>query len=231
MKTFRILGAIFCVVGCFFALLGVISCILPLIENEQFKLIVDSFQKTSADSLTNTLNTIVVFCLRSGYFLLFCGISLTVAGGLISSSAHKRQNPADVKSPDAAVSSREKSDLGVPKPAYYPGGLTPPTVSLNSERDEPMAQVVSTMSNQKPSSISGGVEPAFSSDESDAQKLLLNDEQLIDQKTPERPAALDYSKYPSNSLPTDAQSANVLKPQASTPQKPRIVSTMGKSKG
>ena len=230
MKTFRILGAVFCVFGCIFALLGILSSILPLIENEQFKLIVNSFQETSADKLTNTLNAIVVFCLHSGYFLLFCGISLTVAGGLISSSAHKRQKVFITDVPDEAAPSIKPADSDAPKPAYYPGGLAPPAVSLVPEQEEEETQIVSTMSNQKATPISGGVEPAFASDESDAQKLMLNDEQLLRQAKHEQPSVPDYSQYLSNSVSTKSpEAAAARKPDA--PHKPKIVSTMGKNRG
>ena len=56
------------VLGFFFALLGILTSIFPMIENEHFQVILNSFQETSVDPLTNTLNTIVLFCLRSSYF-------------------------------------------------------------------------------------------------------------------------------------------------------------------
>jgi len=231
MKRFRILGAVFCVLGCIFALLGVISAILPLIENEQFTMIINSLQETSADPLTNTLNAIVVFCLQSGYFLLFCGISLTVAGGLISSSAHKRQKSAAVDTHAASAPLQDNSDAGVPKPAYYPGGLAPPTVSLISEQEEPETQIVSTMSNQKAPPISGGIEPAFSSDASDARKLMLQDEQLVSRVQTEQAPAPDYSQYLSNNPTSEPDGeASEAKP-AHEHSKPKIVSTMGKNRG
>ncbi|MBN1778249.1 MAG: hypothetical protein JW811_09025 [Clostridiales bacterium] len=193
-------------------------------------MILSSFQETSADPLTNTLNAVVVFCLHSGYFLLFCGISLTVAGGLISSSAHKRQKAVTADVPDETAPKKKPADSDVPKPAYYPGGLAPPLANLVPEHEEEEQQIVGTMSNQKPAPISGGVEPALVSDESDAQKLMRNDEQLQSQAKHEQPPAPDYSQYLSNSEP--AKPAEAAAAQTSEKSyKPKIVSTMGKNRG
>ena len=166
MKAFRVIGAVFCVFGCIFALLGVISSILPLIENEQLQIIVNSFQEPSTDALTNMLNSWIVFCLHSGYFLLFCGISLTVAGGLISSSANKRQKTENSDFRKDSVSEQKMIENDMPKPAYYPGGLTPPILTMLSDDDDdddddendleqPRVQIISTMSGLTEQPISG----------------------------------------------------------------------------
>lgn len=228
MKTFRILGAVFCVFGFIFALLGIISSILPMIENEQFKLIVNSFQETSTDALTNTLNAIVLFCLHSGYFLLFCGISLMVTGGLISASAHKKQKAFIDESPVRPVSAPTAETSDVPRPAYYPGGLAPPAIIYLSDQEESLPQVISTISPQKTAPISGGIEPSFSSEENDAQKLMRHDELLSAHKEPKRPSVPDYTKYLSNSVPANAV-PDTPRELASGPQStPRIISTVGK---
>lgn len=233
MKALRILGAVFCVFGCLFALLGILTSILPMIENEQFQRIVDSFQETSADSLTNTLNAIVLFCLHSGYFLLFSGLSLTVAGGLISSSAKKREPKYETSTLETPVSRKESPSAGVPKPAYYPGGLTPPVVSLIPEKEEKVSpHLVSTMGKRKAAPIAGGVEPEMNAEEDDAAKLLRNDEQLAAHVQYERPPVPDYSQYLSNAVPAGSDPQDDAKPVS--PQggqhKPRIVSTIGKNR-
>ena len=231
MRAFRVLGAVFCVFGCFFALLGILTSLLPMIENEQFQLIVESFQETSADPLTNTLNAIVMFCLHSGYFLLFSGISLTVAGGLISSSANKHRKESAAAVSDVPVARKESPEAGVPKPAYYPGGLTPPVVSLTPETEEETPHFISTMGKQKAAPIVGGVEPALSAEEDDAMKLIRNDEQLASQAQYARSSAPDYSQYISNNEPADTDPQDSAKAHPSQgQQKPRIVSTMGKNK-
>ena len=93
----------------------------------------------------------------------------------------------------------------------------------------------------KPGPISGGVEPSFSSDENDAQKLMRHDQLLASQKQPETPNVPDYEQYPSNTAQKESaddpgQSADPVfeEPREAIddpPQKPRIVSTMGKRKG
>ncbi|MFH1512403.1 MAG: hypothetical protein ABIG45_03505 [Bacillota bacterium] len=228
MKTFRIAGAVFCVFGFFFALIGILTSLFPLIENEHFKLILNSFQETSTDALTNTLNVIVRFCLRSSYFLLFCGISLMVTGGLISSSAHKRQLAAAGAPAAQPVSPPASETLGVPRPAYYPGGLAPPVISFHmiKKEDEPLDFGGEPAKNTGP--ISGGVELSLSSDESDAQRLMRQDRQLTAHKQPEYPVNPDYALYLSNTAPeeTPSKSAETLSPTPSG--KPKIVSTIGK---
>ena len=235
------------VLGFFFALLGILTSIFPMIENEHFQVILNSFQETSVDPLTNTLNTIVLFCLRSSYFLLLCGIILMVAGGLISSSARRKLRTAHPVSASQRVSPPAAETLGIPKPAYYPGGLEPASVDFNLGRDlaEQSSQAEEPMDfgiqAGKPGPISGGVEPSFSSDENDAQKLMRHDQLLASQKQPETPNVLDYVQYPSNTAQKESaddsgQSADPVfeEPREAIdepPQKPRIVSTMGKRKG
>lgn len=230
MRTFRIVGAIFCVFGCFFALLGILTSVLPMIENEQFQMILNSFQETSADPLTNTLNTIVLFCLHSGYFLLFCGISITVAGGLISASAHRRQKAGAIAGTESAFPVKQAAAPGIPKPAYYPGGAAPPAISPVVDEEAPAPKIVSTFIRHK-SPISGGVEPALQSDDSDAHRLMLNDEQLAAEALMARPSSPDYSQYLSNAEPAraDALAAEQAQPKQAPPR-PKIVSTIGKNK-
>lgn len=230
MRTFRIVGAIFCVFGCFFALLGILTSVLPMIENEQFQMILDSFQETSADPLTNTLNTIVLFCLHSGYFLLFSGISITVAGGLISASAHRRQKAAAISGAESAILPKQAVPPGIPMPAYYPGGAAPPAVSPDAEAEAPAPKIVSTFIRHK-SPISGGVEPALQSDDSDAHRLMLNDEQLAAEALNAQPPQPDYSQYLSNAEPSRADTlAAEQAQQKQAPPRPKIVSTIGKNR-
>jgi hypothetical protein len=242
MKSFRILGAVFCVFGFFFALLGILASVLPSIENEQMRMILHSFQETSTDTLTNTLNGIVRFCLRSSYFLLFSGISLMVAGGLINSAAHKMQSDAAGGADAQPLVPLMAEATGIPVPAYCPGGLAPPVVSLESGGiaetipldDEPLD--FANHSARKAPPISGGVEPSFSSDESDAQRLMRHDRQLTAGKPPGRQSVPDYTQYLSNSesaeTPRDGNPPVKIVDRTSSAasRKPRIVSTMGKRK-
>lgn len=247
MKTFRVLGAVFVVLGFIFALLGILTSIFPMIENEHFQVILNSFQETSADALTNTLNAIVLFCLHSSYFLLFCGIFLMVAGGLISSTARKKQNAANPVSAPQRVSPPASETLGIPKPAYYPGGLEPPAAGFTSGKDT--AEQLSSadgapdlgfQAGKKAGPISGGVEPSFSSDENDAQKLMQHDQLLASRKQAEAPDAPERVQYPSNAALEDAvadagkeENQVVGDPWTSdddAPRRPRIVSTMGRRK-
>lgn len=226
MKTFRVIGALFVVFGCIFALLGILSSILPMIQNEQLNLILASFEEPSADTLTNTLNIIVLFCIRSGYFLLFCGISLMVTGGLISSTAQKkiRAMRADT---EAAADAQHPDTAGTPKPAYYPGGLAPPTIRiLPDDATKSSPKVVTTFAKKNPAQAAGSAPPPAGDD--DAQKLMKNDLQRASQaeearrEQPQQPAQQDYTRYLSNS-----DAAKQPAPQSEA-QRPKIVSTMGR---
>jgi hypothetical protein len=247
MKTFRVLGAIFIVLGFIFALLGILTSLFPMIENEHFQVILNSFQETSADSLTNALNAIVLFCLHSSYYLLLCGIFLMVAGGLISSSARKRQIAPGPGSAPQRVSPPASEPLGIPKPAYYPGGLAPPAADFNYGKDAarqfPQADDAPDFgfhTAKKAGPILGGVEPSFSSDENDAQKLMQHDQLLTSRKQTETPGAPEYARYLSNAAPEEAGAGAVktetqadgdpLTADDGSPRRPRIVSTMGKRK-
>ena len=228
MRTFRVMGAVFCVFGCIFALLGILTTVLPMIENDQFKLIVNSFQETSADPLTNTLNAIVNFVLHSGYFLFFLGISITVAGGLIGSSAHRRQKDAKADSPETVPYHISSEGSGAPKPAYYPGGLPPPVQSVAPERDPQAVPIVSTMKMPTMQILPDDDEPVSPSIESDSQKLAHNDAVLSAQAQFRRPAEPDYSKYPSNTSPPPSEESNHKELETQPRRRPKIVSTMGK---
>jgi len=205
-----------------------LTIILPMIENEQFKLILSSLQTVSADSLTNTLNSIILFCLHSGYFLFFCGISLTVAGALISVSAHKRQKSAQPDIPEIVPLAKTSQAGGTPKPAYYPGGMEPPEPSHAKEAFEKTTNVINTMKVPLVSLIDDADEPDTLSMEDDAEKLMRNDAVYSAQEQFMRPPEPDYSRYPSNSASV-RQSENTASPPESKPkQRPRIISTMGK---
>ena len=229
MKTFRVLGAIFCVLGCIFALLGMLTIILPMIENEQFKLILSSFQTESADPLTNTLNSIILFCLHSGYFLFFCGISLTVAGALISVSAHKRQKSSQPAIPEIVPLAKTSQAIVTPKPAYYPGGMEPPEPSLAQESLVEPANVVSTMKTPLVALIDDADEPDMTSIEDDAEKLMRNDAVYSAQEQFMRPPEPDYTRYPSNSVPSKLGNSAAFSPESKLKQRPKIISTMGKN--
>ncbi len=244
MKTFRVFGAIFVVFGFFFALLGILTSVFPMIKNEHFQMILNSFQETSADALTNTLNSIVRFCLHSSYFLLLCGISLMVAGGLISASAHKKQKAAYSGSEPRRTSSPASNTPGFPKPAYYPGGLAPPAADFPSGQESGMPPEEEGFSGfgfqaaRKAGPISGGVEPSFTTDDNDAQRLMQHDLLLTSQPQPGTPDAPEYAQYLSNAEPDEADTvqtraeylAGSEEEASEPPQRPKIVSTMGKRK-
>lgn len=243
MKTLRIFGAVFVVFGLIFALTGILTSVFPLIQNEHFKLILNSFQETSADTLTNTLNAIVRFCLHSNYFLLFTGIALMVVGGLISSAAHKKDSTGAKAFAAAPVSRPASAIPGIPKPAYYPGGLVPPVFSYEAIEEQDSLfpandgkPTYSIRSAQKQAPISGGVEPSFAADEFDAQKLMQHDQRISASQRPEAPKPSAYDQFLSNSAarkkPEPPKTKPVAEPVRASadefPQKPKIVSTVGK---
>ena len=253
VKALRIIGSVFCVLGFFFALIGILSFVFPLIQNEQFKLILDSFQQSSTDPLTNTLNIIVRFCLTSGYLLLFCGISLMVIGGLTGYIAYRKQLLIDATA-DNEIALRPISGKisGNPRPAYFPGGMEPTSAVTDFEdisrfSSEPDGKPSNPPFAAPPPAgpISGRIEPAFSSDESDAQKLMRFDQQIKEQSPsylqypPNDPEYLNSSapndpQNPIDSMPNDPLADSKTEQQGSLdddpPKKPRIVSTMGKRK-
>ena len=243
MKTLKIFGSVFVILGLAFALIGILASLVPLIQNTRFQLILNSFEETSADSLTNTLNVIVRFCLHSGYFMLFGGIALLVTGGLMSTAANKQQRAASANTAANRDAASAYETPGIPKPAYYPGGMAPPvlpyqtgkdTDALLDDRDEPLD--FGTAAAAKAGPISGGIAPAFSADENDAQRLMHNDLQIVSRKVTERPLGQDYAQYPSNEKSQDDPAASGaifedLPRQSQAPAaKPRIVSTMGRRK-
>lgn len=243
MKTLRILGAVFVVLGIIFSLTGILASLFPLIQNEHFKLILNSFQETSTDSLTNTLNSIVRFCLHSNYFLLFTGIALMVIGGLVSSAAHKRY-PTAAKASAAAPAARPAAIIpGIPKPAYYPGGLAPPVFPREAEQPDllfltnDLKPPYSVRSGQKQPPISGGVEPSFAAEEFDAQKLLQRDQRLSSARHTDEPTSPN-NQFLSNNAARPKPEPQIAKPSpqsaraaaAEKPPRPKIISTVGKQR-
>ena len=251
VKTFRVVSAIFCVFGFFFALIGILSFVFPLIQNEHFKLILYSFQQPSTDALTNTLNMIVRFCLNSGYFLLFCGISLMVIGGLTGYIAYRKQLLANAAADaDETAYTAAGKMTGKPKPAYYPGGMEPASSAADFEDISRFAVTTEEKTAPppvpappSPGPIVGRIEPSFSSDESDAQRLMRFDQQIKEQSQampqympndPEEETEAETYQSPevlppNVPLPADGEEFTDI-PEPEPPKKPRIVSTMGKRK-
>ncbi len=248
VKSFRVVGAIFCVFGFIFALIGILSFVFPTIQNDHMKMILNSFQESSPDPLTNTLNTIVRFCLHSGYFLLFCGISLMVVGGLISYTAYRKQSSSSDADEEAGYPYPIKAEVpGDPRPAYYPGGMEPDPSPIRFDNasnfsfsaDEPTSDF--TLSSVMPPSgpIVGGIEPSFSLSESDSERLMQFDRQIKAQAQAEPVYIPNDPPYGTDEPPEDFQQlgdldSGPLQPledfEDDLPQKPRIVSTMGKRK-
>ena len=245
MKSFRVMGSVFIVLGFFFALIGILSSLVPMIENEQFTLIISSFQETSPDALTNTLNSIVRFCLHSSYFLLLCGISLMVTGGLISSTARRKQNEETNNEVTNRAAATAAPNAGIPQPAYYPGGMQPSASGFSSEpqssqsytlRTEPMDKRIASV--QKPTPITGSIAAALSTEESDAQKLMFQDRQRVSRVAEEKPSGGNPVRYLSNTAAdlengaVNAAGNSAAKapdaPLSAPANKPRIVSTIGK---
>ena len=241
-KTIRVVGAVFVVVGLIFALVGILASVVPLIQNEHFKLILSSFQEISSDSLTNTLNGVVRFCLHSSYFLLFCGIALMVIGGLISSASQQKRTFAELPLVSLPEPHAAAESPGIPKPAYYPGGMAPSAFTPVSGREaellfkksDPVAD--DTFSKQKNVPISGGIEPSFTAEVFDAQNLIRRDRKnSADTRLP-KPQP-DYEEFLSNAEQrtrpeTPKTAVRREGPDLSVPAeiqpRPRIVSTVGK---
>lgn len=239
VKSFKVLGAVFIVFGIFFTLMGALSAVFPLIDNDQVKMILNSFETASTDTLTNTLNSIIIFCLRSSYFLLFCGISLMVAGGLITSSAQKTKSIAE-EEPEYRIqndSITAPESPGDPKPAYYPGGMAPAYnefETVNAQKaslldEEPAMRGFDEIFSKPSGPISGAIEPVAFSEESEAQRLMQNDRQMREYQENKPEPKPEYTEYISNSPAeyTEEQPSAVKVPSPE-PGRVKIVSTMGK---
>jgi hypothetical protein len=91
---------------------------------------------------------------------------------------------------------------------------------------------------QKPVPITGSIAAALSTDESDAQKLMFQDRQRASMTSQEQPPGGNAVRYRSNTAADkDNNAANAAKENVSEtadtpfdapPQRPRIVSTIGK---
>lgn len=97
MKFQRFLGALLVYSGGVLVLTSLLASVLPMIDNPQIRLILDSLQTRSRSVVANGLNQALLFVLRNHYPLLGAGAGLMALGGLLGHSA--RRSPAKASYP------------------------------------------------------------------------------------------------------------------------------------
>ena len=143
MKFQRFMGWLFLCVGIMGVLIAFVALVLPMIDNDQVRLILSSLEVPSRSQVANWLNQAMLFILRNQGLLLGAGAGLVLVGSLLLYSAIRRSeqgyyepSPISYRNPYTVL---DDTDRGMPaepdprrRPAYLSdiGDAAPPPVSF-----------------------------------------------------------------------------------------------------
>lgn len=80
MKARRAAGGVLFGMGCAAAFMGLLATVLPLIANDQLRLVLSSFAMPSENGLVNAINAAMTYALGNCYMVLLAGIAMMAVG-------------------------------------------------------------------------------------------------------------------------------------------------------
>lgn len=83
MKFGRILSNLLFGLGCALAFLGLLALVLPMIDNDQLRLVLSSFEMPSERVLVNAMNQAMSFAIAHCYWVMLSGAVLTLVAALL----------------------------------------------------------------------------------------------------------------------------------------------------
>ena len=83
MKFRRFLGGLLFGAGCVVAFIGLLSAVLPLIQNDQLQLVLSSFAMPSHNIVVNAFNVAMTYSLHNCYIVMGIGAGLLLIGLLL----------------------------------------------------------------------------------------------------------------------------------------------------
>lgn len=104
MRAIRVLSVMLICIGCVIAFVGAAAIVLPMIQNDQLRLVLSSFEMPSQNVIVNMMNSAMTFALGNCYLVLGIGAGLAVIGVLMQSfTPHNKYNAANRRWESAAA--------------------------------------------------------------------------------------------------------------------------------
>ncbi|MEG0493918.1 MAG: hypothetical protein RR696_12035 [Clostridia bacterium] len=113
MKYIKILSGILFGLGCAIIFIGLAATVLPMIANDQLRLVLSSFEMPSENPLVNAINAMMTFSLQNCYLMMLIGAGIALIGALLmlfNRPAPQAQQPEAPHSPYALASEEGVAD-------------------------------------------------------------------------------------------------------------------------
>lgn len=117
MKVHKILSGFLFGLGCVVTFVGLAATVLPMIQNDQLRLVLSSFETPSQNPFVNAINHAMSFSLRNCYLVMVVGAGVVLAGALLMLTARPSGE-------ESAASAAQAPYVAVP------GGAEPPDVPV-----------------------------------------------------------------------------------------------------
>lgn len=83
MKLRKFVSGLMFGLGCALIFIGLLALVLPMIQNDQLRLVLSSFSMPSENWLVSGMNTAMTFALNNSYLVMLIGASLLMVGALL----------------------------------------------------------------------------------------------------------------------------------------------------
>lgn len=83
MKARRVLSGLLFGLGCATVFIGVIATVLPMIPNDQLRLVLSSFEMPSENIIVSGINAMMTYALRNCYLVMLLGVAEALFGALL----------------------------------------------------------------------------------------------------------------------------------------------------
>lgn len=83
MKVRKAAGGLLFGLGCAAAFVGLLATVLPLIDNDQLRLVLSSFAMPSENGIVNAINAVMTYALHNCYAVLLAGLGIMAGGAAL----------------------------------------------------------------------------------------------------------------------------------------------------
>jgi len=137
VKARKFFGVLFTILGAMTAFLSIAVLILPLIANDQTRLVLDSFYQPSDNPLVNLMNSVLAFMTENGTLTLALGAGLLLTGILLLLSAARLEEERAAKRRSAQ---RKVLPSSQPVPQWKPNSQASQPNPFNLQPQEVIPQ-------------------------------------------------------------------------------------------
>lgn len=129
MKLMRVFGGFLFGLGCVVVLIGLLAQLMPMVDNDQLKLVLASFKTPSDNPVVSAVNAIMTYSLRNCYLVMLIGAGVLLFGMvlmLFGKGTKPAEDVAPVASDEAAAYTVAASDAdAVNIPLWKQSGKPP----------------------------------------------------------------------------------------------------------